>query len=291
MKMTPNKVIATTLICVTVFGFVVMLNSEDSANDTYQRYLSGRAHSDTRVSAETIISMVDNTAESDQSASPDSTTPTIPGVAPDSTAQGVAGTTTDHGHIMFKQGNYHDVISNGKTISGSGCGWCSLSAMMSNLNTEKCGSMTPVDWLGIIPDDVKSLWNSGKMDWSAPEAWVNAINANGQYGTYSVVSKLEGTSSSACMDLIRQYAGQANTMILVSSSPGLFTSGGHILCIACKFEENGVKYFHTIDSSNRASNNLGQTWPYSNTVSMPLDSDNLNGKPYNLKCVWVIQKV
>lgn len=192
---------------------------------------------------------------------------------------------------MFKQGNYHDVISNGKTISGSGCGWCSLSAMMSNLNTEKCGSMTPVDWLGIIPDDVKSLWNSGKMDWSAPEAWVNAINANGQYGTYTVASKVESASSSTCMDLIRQYAGQANTMILVSSSTGLFTSGGHILCIACKFEDNGVKYFHTIDSSNIASSNLGQTWPYSNTVSMPLDSDNLNGKPYNLKCVWVIQKV
>ena len=116
MKMTPNKVIATTLVCATVFGFVVLLNSEDSANDTYQRYISGRAHSDTHVSAETIISMVDNTAESD--------TATVPGVAPDSTAQGAAGTTTDHGHIMFKQGNYQDVISNGKAISGSGCGWC-----------------------------------------------------------------------------------------------------------------------------------------------------------------------
>ena len=117
MKMTPNKVIATTLVCATVFGFVVLLNSEDSANDTYQRYLSGRAHNDTHVSAETIMSMVDNTESSDDGA-------TVPGVAPDSTAQGVAGTTTDHGHIMFKQGNYQDVISNGKTISGSGCGWC-----------------------------------------------------------------------------------------------------------------------------------------------------------------------
>ena len=120
MKMTPNKVIATTLVCATVFGFVVLLNSEDSANDTYQRYLSGRAHSDTRVSAETIISMVDNTESPDAG----ETTPTVPGVAPAPTAQGVAGTTTDHGHIMFKQGNYQDVISNGKTISGSGCDWC-----------------------------------------------------------------------------------------------------------------------------------------------------------------------
>ena len=197
----------------------------------------------------------------------------------------------EHDHVHFKQSDYRDVISNGHTISAVGCGWCSMSAMMAYLCPEKCESMTPADWLPIMSSDVKSMWSGGSMSWGAPRKWVDYINSLGTYGTYEIVDSY--TSSTSCTDLImpavKQYAPSSDCVVLVSTANGVFTTGGHIICVLDTNDDGTA--MHIADSASRSSNIARIQWSESAKFDWDMSVTSHKGTPYSFKCYWVVRRI
>ena len=289
MKNTPTKIVAATLFVACVLGMAVLMNDNGNGDNDYYNYHHIHSGENT-TKIDTVINKVNEEAvqANDDSVGEESgpgDIPQLPGIP-----TGAPGTVTDHGHVAFRQSQYSDMISGSTTISRGGCGWCSLSAMMTELDSN-CKTKTPVDWLSEVSDTVKGNWSGGSMGWNAPKDWVDWLNSVGTYGTYELVASSTSTDTGTVINKIEQYTQMNNTVCVVSCAPGLFTSGGHIILIPCVFEEEGVKYFHVTDSSGVASSKLGVEWPGGCNVSYPLNATNLQGNNYSFKCVWVIRKV
>lgn len=197
-----------------------------------------------------------------------------------------------HEHVAYKQSEFIHDISGDVSIAGAGCGWCSLTSAMAELNPAMCGGITPVDWLSTPMNSVgSSYWGQGGMSWSGPDAWIDAINEIEIYGRYSVIAKGEGVTSSDVVEAISTYAGESDNVVIVSASSGLFTNGGHIMCVT---DLNG-DYFHLADSSTLASNVLGVDWSEMNMYNFPYKEEGkfvtgVGGYSYNFKCYWVIHR-
>lgn len=198
-----------------------------------------------------------------------------------------------HEHVAYKQSDFMERISSGASLAGAGCGWCSLTSAAAELCPTMCGGITPVDWLNTPMGDVgESYWGSNGMSWAGPEAWISKMNEIGIYGNYSVYAKGEGVP---CVDVVKAimiYAGDADKVVVISASEGLFTSGGHIMCVT-DLEGN---YFHIADSSTSAGSKLDVAWEDMCNYNFPgIDEDGayvtgLNGYPYAFKCYWVIKR-
>lgn len=198
-----------------------------------------------------------------------------------------------HEHVAYKQSEFIDRISSGATVAGAGCGWCSLTAAAAELCPSMCGGITPVDWLNTSMANVgESYWGSNGMSWSGPEAWIREMNNIGIYGTYSVVIKGEGVPCIDVVKAIMSYAGDPDKVVVISASAGLFTTGGHIMCVT-DLEGNS---FHIADSSNLAGSKLGLNWEDVCNYNFPGIDENdsyvtgLNGNSYSFKCYWVISR-
>lgn len=196
-----------------------------------------------------------------------------------------------HEHVAYKQTEFIHDINGNTSIAGAGCGWCSLTSAMAELNPAMCGGITPVDWLDTPMSAVgSSYWGSGGMSWGGPDAWISTINDIGIYGKYSVLEG-GGASSIDVVKAIMKYADDPTNVVVVSASPGLFTSGGHIMCVT---DLNG-DYFHIADSSTRASDYLGIKWEDMSKYDFPGIIDgvyqtSIDGYNYNFKGYWVIHR-
>lgn len=197
-----------------------------------------------------------------------------------------------HEHVAYRQSEFIHDINGDASIAGAGCGWCSLTSAMAELNPAMCGGITPVDWLSTPMNKVgSSYWGEGGMFWSGPEAWINTINDIGIYGKYSVIDKGEGVPSADVVKAIMTYAGESDNVVIVSATKGLFTNGGHIMCVT-DLEGN---HFHIADSSGRAADYLRMSWSDMCNYNFPGLSDNgyvtgVAGYDYNFKCFWVLHR-
>lgn len=204
--------------------------------------------------------------------------------------------------IRYNQSSYSERI-NSSTPLTSGCGWCSLSHMMMNLNPDKCGKMEPIDWIPIMPDSVKNQWG-GSMGWSAPQAWVDALNKDlkGKYGKYKLVTSVTGlpvcdASTKKVIQAIKKYMKDDDTQVVLSTSTGLFTGDGHI--ILCNSIYDNGKYFSVTDSNSRASKTVGiplktKDHIYDdkfNFFKFPTNKTSYRGSSYSFKCYWVIKRI
>lgn len=197
-----------------------------------------------------------------------------------------------HEHVAYKQSEFIHDINGDTSIAGAGCGWCSLTSAMAELNPAMCGGITPVDWLDTPMSKVGShYWGSGGMSWAGPAAWINTINDIGIYGTYKVIASGEGISSKEVVKAIMEYADDPTNVVVVSASSGLFTTGGHIMCVT----DLDGDYFHIADSSGLAASYLGLDWADMRQYNFPGIKDgsyvtSLDGYSYNFKCYWVIHR-
>lgn len=208
--------------------------------------------------------------------------------------------------VRYLQGDYSDYIVGSKSIADCGCGWCTMTHMMAVLNPKKCKKITPRDWISKMPNDVKKWWSGGSMDWAAPDAWVNAINAKGDYGRYKIIARYTNSSYSdsttkEVFKLAKKYLHDDNTVMIVSSSTGMFTTGGHIILMTTVGEKND--YF-TITDSASGKNSAPQTLINSgkgsskdprsakwNKFKFPMNVTSYCGKHYHLKAGWVVKRV
>lgn len=203
--------------------------------------------------------------------------------------------------IRYNQCSYPGVNINRSTPLSSGCGWCSLTHMMINLNPEKCGKMSPVDWISVMPDSVKNCW-CDSMGWNAPDEWVKALNSMGKYGKYKLVMSdksgvVSDTHTKEILEVLKRYMKDDSTQVIVSTSTGLFTGGGHIILVNNVTSDG--KYFSITDSSSKASGRLGFASKKNghlyngkfNFYKFPTDKVSLKGYKYNMKCCWVIKRV
>lgn len=207
--------------------------------------------------------------------------------------------------VRWNQNNYKDTIAGSGTISGGGCGWCSLVHMMAILNPEKCAKMKPNDWLPVMSSSVKNNWAGGRMGWGAPKAWVDYINSIKKYGKYKLVKEIAGSvsdeSSKNILKTIQKYKDKKNTVAVLSTSgsgnDGMFTHGGHIILLTSITDD----YFTITDSSpvsmgffGKSSSNTKE-WFAWNKHKFPIGAGQ-KGKDgkfhhYWIKRAWVITRV
>ena len=160
---------------------------------------------------------------------------------------------------------------------------------MAELNPTMCGGLSPVDWLETEMKSVgESYWGSDGMSWSGPGRWIETINTIGLYGTYEIIDESTGCPSQDVVDAIKKYGADEDKVVVVSAAPGLFTGGGHIMCVT-DISTDG-EYFHIADSSPRAANNLGVEWEDMYNYDFPIDAEGIGEYKYNFKCYWVIQR-
>lgn len=203
-------------------------------------------------------------------------------------------------NIRYNQMSYGSTKINRSTPLSSGCGWCSLTHMMINLNPEKCGKMSPVDWISVMPDSVKNCW-CDSMGWNAPDEWVKALNSMDKYGKYKLVMSdksgvVSDTHTKEILEVLKKYMKDDSTQVIVSTSTGLFTGGGHIILVNNVTSDG--KYFSITDSSSKASGRLGFASKINghfyngkfNFYKFPTDKVSLKGYKYNMKCCWVIKR-
>lgn len=294
-----RPVIITGVLVVMMMMFVALfhMSTDDDEDILSSFYHTTNSYSfgytTAEVSTYTIASNVEPEADPDADAttgtsgSSSSTSPSMPGIG-------------NHTHIAWNQYRLDSSKSmrlGTTTLGGGGCGWCSLSAAMAYLCPSVCANRSPVDWLqDSVLDSVECNWVGGVgMLHSAPEAWFNVINSlPGQpYGEYTCVNTGASTTS-ACLDIVLQNAGDTNKCVLISSGNGgdtLFTGGGHMIMVLDLVQENGITCMHIADSSTKAKSNLGKaTWEEMVNFGFPTNVTELNGKPYAWKAAWVITR-
>lgn len=199
-----------------------------------------------------------------------------------------------HNHVHWKQGNYGNAIYSTSvkttTIAGGGCGWCSLTCLMAYLCPTECAAKEPPEWLDIMGDDVRRYWSGGSMSWDAPQVWIDKINSLGNYGQYEMIESFEGSANRTpdILKIIKKYAGDPNTAVVLSTSTGLFTNHGHII-LAVDITEDG-EHFHICNSSGVAADKMGISWDASNTYDYSFNETSINGYSYYMKCAWVIRR-
>ena len=211
---------------------------------------------------------------------------------------------SNHGHKAFKQSDYKNVYLNegtGSTVSSSGCGLCSWSAIMASFGS----NFTPADWVDWFnspsndwfPDTTK-YWYGHGMTYGFPPAAVKAINSWGALGQYEIADSITGTTKipNEKFEAFVRKNLDSNTRIMISSSKGLFTNGGHILVIL-DWASQTDDTVCIIDSSGVAAGHMKQKWADMQSFAFPLGSNEsingwvMNNNSYNIKSVWAIRKV
>ena len=201
-----------------------------------------------------------------------------------------------HEHVAYRQSKFLKDINSTTTIAGAGCGWCSLTSAMAELNPTMCGGLTPVDWLDTEMKSVgEQYWTGNEGMWyGGVPKWISTMNEIGIYGQYEIMEE-GGGGTYAIVQKIMKYAGDKDKVVLLSSSAGLFTSGGHIIVAVDLSDNEG--YFHIADSSGYAAAKLGESWETMSSYDFPgIDEDgnfvtSLNGYNYNFKHYWVIRRI
>lgn len=214
----------------------------------------------------------------------------------------------NHNHVAWRQKNFKDKIGPHSNIADHGCGFCSLTSMMAELNPQTCASMSPSDWLSVLKNNggtAPSKWGykdkngvqHGGMTYAAIEAWVADMNSLNKYGKYKVVEYNSSSSdiSAAALSAIKDYAVKPEFVVVLSTGTGtkdcVFTNDGHIILAVDAFEENGEWYFHVDDSSARAAGRVKQNWEDMKNYNWKLDADaDYNGYKYRIKGYWVIMR-
>jgi len=166
---------------------------------------------------------------------------------------------------------------------------------MAELNPDMCASMTPADWLDVMPGSVKNYWaGSSGMDWGAPSAWVAVVNSLGVYGEYEMVFNDGGVvDTTKMLSYVKEYCGSDNKVMMMSVGSGLFTGGGHIV-LATDISDDG-KYFYITDSSTRAFgilNAVGEVslWEEMSSFNFPINETGYCDYDYSFKGVWLIER-
>lgn len=194
-----------------------------------------------------------------------------------------------HEHVAYRQTDFQRDVSLNASLAGAGCGWCSLTSAMAELNPTMCGGLSPVDWLDTEMKAVgESYWGSDGMSWSGPYKWIDTINGIGLYGSYEIIDEGAGVPSSDVKAAIAKYADDTDKVVIISAAPGLFTGGGHIMCVTDLSDDRNS--FHIADSSGKAAGYLGMKWEDMSAYDFPLEVDSIDGYAYNFKCYWVIQR-
>ena len=210
---------------------------------------------------------------------------------------------TNHQHVAYFQKSYGDSISNGHTVSGSGCGLCSFSSMMAEAGYGN--GMDPVKWLEYFDsknNSIRNYWSGGSMAWSFPTSIPTILNNDGSFGHWENCAKIEGQSAmanDAFATFVKTHLEEGD-YILISAEPGLFTGTGHIMFIPDFADEEHNK-IHIVDSSPVCAKHLfGQgsveNWQNANKLSFPLNSEEQlgvgykgNNGAYQIKCVWALK--
>lgn len=257
-------------------------------------------------------------ADSNSSNSSDDADAYVPGAT--GTGQAHEGTSTVHGHTAFRQSNaawgsvplgYANDSKGKGSISNNGCGLCSHAAMLSEFGYKT----DPASLINLLeswdPGVGDRMWTRG-MQWSFPSYLVSVVNAHpDEFGfKLELVLNTNGAaiSSDNLVTLLKENLyGKDDQVVTASTSTGIFTSGGHIICIPCMPDENS---FHVVDSSGVACGNNSMSWeeiqdynwPLNSadtmvgyavqggaTVKAPLQLNNDGG--YQIKCVWVFKKL
>ena len=198
----------------------------------------------------------------------------------DSSSNTTAGADlSDHKHIQYKQGDEPwrnlKIGSSTGTISNNGCGFCSFVCGMAELNPEKCGGLTPIDWYNMPKNDGSNLnWSDGFSGnlYQSASTWVSYVNGKSIYGKYEFSQRTfgsnVGTHAEDCFKAIElMMKGRHDTIAILSTAgtgiggkPGLFTNGGHMVCVTDIIEDGDKIYMHVSDSSGMAASKLGQDY-------------------------------
>lgn len=295
---TVSKICSVILSCIVTFNISILSTDTTSSEDFMQNF--NRINTARYANIESVEKVSSKGGTKTSEFAPKKGKPQKPVEDPedDKGEVGDMPTVSDHNHIAYKQNDYSGKrISTGATISGEGCGWCSLTCAMAYLNPSQCASITPADWLNIMPNDVKGNWGSGGMGVGGPSAWVHIVDSMGDYGHYKIIESNTAyqRNSPLHIDVLRKYAGDPDKCVVLSCTSGLFTKGGHIILCTDIVEENGVIYAHISDSSRRAANRIGIDWGLNSYYNYPIYSNgqyitSCAGFEYEWKCSWVIQR-
>lgn len=216
----------------------------------------------------------------------------------------------NHSHVAWRQKDFKDKIGPHSNIADHGCGFCSLTSMMAELNPQMCEAMSPSDWLSVLKNNggtAPSKWGykdkdgvqHGGMTYAAIEAWVTDMNDLNKYGKYKVVEYNSSSSkdmSVAALSAIKDYAVKPEFVVVLSTgidgyNDCVFTTGGHIVLATDAFEENGEWFFHVDDSSAIAAGRVKQNWDDMKNYNWKLDANaDYNGYKYRIKGYWVIMR-
>lgn len=288
-----TKVCVACISSVVIFNAIVMTSDSDNVETLFID--SGKVFDYHNVYNVELVDKTPKSAASEDSSDEVVDTPDRPSDMP---------THTDHNHIAWLQFNYKDAakdrIVGKKTIGSSGCGWCSLSAAMAYLNPTDCSNMDPRSWIPILADKIGTHWRGNGMGSGGPEAWVREVNALGGYGEYQVVetNKAYSVNTKYYIDVLEKYLDEDNTVVVLSCSPTLFTSEGHIIVALDLVREGDNVYVHIADSSNTAVKHLftRNDWPKMSSFNFPIKEGDqyitsYGGYSYSWKACWVIRRV
>ena len=223
---------------------------------------------------------------------------------------------SNHNHYAIRQGNYSNVQL-GKpsgTVSNNGCGLCSLIAATAELADV---TYTPENFKSSFPNTINVGWDNGNSNGfymaGVTQFAADATASSHIPGTYTVTETFSGTPNSdsttqEILGMIMEHCGDENKIAIISTcgdnsgnyknSNGLFTGGGHIICVTdLVVDEDGYTYMHLSDSSGVAAWNLGKDWSSMSNLNIPIKDNNGNyiykamGKDANdnpmLKYYWI----
>lgn len=195
---------------------------------------------------------------------------------------------SNHNHYAIKQGNYANVPLGIDNVSNNGCGLCSLIAATAELSGV---TFEPQDFINTFPSTVATGWQNGTSNnfyMSGVSAFATEATASSAVpGTYSASVKVSGNGSysdeltKSCIDAIIANCGDENKVAIISTSgngdwetsDGLFTGGGHIICVTDIItESDGTISMHLSDSSGVSAKLLGKEWREMANVNIPIKS-------------------
>ena len=206
------------------------------------------------------------------------------------------GPPSNHQHYAIRQSDpkWGSLALGKTTVSGGGCGFCSLIAALAELSGV---CWTPQDFLAAFPSAYFDRnWIGRGMEHAAVPEFVAELNSKGKYGHYALIASVTGPTNE-CLKLVEQYAADKDKVVILSTgldtSSCLFTDHRHIIC--CTDLSDDKKSFHISDSSGMSASKLGKSWDEMYKFDFPLYSGSdyctsYGGYEYIIKNAWVIQK-
>lgn len=279
-------------VCLLASSVFKLSEEDEAAYDSYRK----QSYQNLRQTTSTVVELTERNT---------STYVAIPGVA-----TGGSWNASNHNHYAIRQSNaeWSKESLGAGTVGNNGCGLCSLIAVAAELGGV---NYTPSEFKAIFEKTVDVGWNYGKVKgfrYAGADTFIGEATAKAELpGTYTKVDSASGSTCSIetterILEKIVQYCGDSNKVALVSAGGddaggGLFTEGGHIMCITDVFTgDDGLIYMHISDSSGTAAKNLEMTWDTMATYGFPVTDakgdfvTELNGKHYWFSWVYVIER-